>query len=95
MDFLRGASPSEGGKAIIALPSTTKSGTNRIVPFLKHGAGVVTTRAHVHFVVTEYGVVDLFGKSIKQRAHALVGIAHPDHRENMLREYYEETKLMV
>ncbi|MEJ2292894.1 MAG: acetyl-CoA hydrolase/transferase C-terminal domain-containing protein [Deinococcales bacterium] len=80
MDFIRGASLSEGGRPIIALPSTTSSGESRIVPFLKQGAGVVTTRAHVHYVVTEYGVANLYGKNLRQRARALIGIAHPDHR---------------
>jgi 4-hydroxybutyrate CoA-transferase len=68
MDFIRGASLSEGGKPIIALPSTTKSGISKLVPTLKVGAGVVTTRAHVHYVVTEYGIADLYGKNIAQRA---------------------------
>ncbi|MEO8934421.1 MAG: acetyl-CoA hydrolase/transferase C-terminal domain-containing protein, partial [Xanthomarina sp.] len=72
MDFIRGASLSEGGKAIIALPSITKTGISRIVPTLKPGAGVVTTRAHVHYVVTEYGIANLYGKNIKQRVKALV-----------------------
>lgn len=81
MDFIRGASLSDRGKPIIALPSTTSKGLSRIVPFLKEGAGVVTTRGHVHWVVTEYGMVDLFGKNLKQRAQALINIAHPDHRE--------------
>jgi acyl-CoA hydrolase len=80
MDFIRGASLSEGGKPIIAMPSVTSKGETRIVPFLKEGAGVVTTRGHVHWVVTEYGIVDLFGKSLKQRAKELIHIAHPDHR---------------
>lgn len=83
MDFIHGASLSEGGKPIIALPSVTSGGQSRIVPFLKDGAGVVTTRGHIHWVVTEYGIVDLFGKSLKQRARALISIAHPDHRENL------------
>lgn len=87
MDFIRGASLSKGGKAIIALPSITKRGDSRIVPFLKPGAGVVTTRAHVHYVVTEYGVANLYGKTIKQRINALSRIAHPDHRENILKMY--------
>lgn len=81
MDFVRGAALSEGGKPIIALPSTTKKGLTRIVPTLKPGAGVVTTRAHVHYVVTEYGVANLHGMNLRQRAHALIGIAHPDQRE--------------
>ena len=80
MDFIRGASLSEGGKPIIALPSTTKNGQSRIVNMLKPGAGVVTTRAHVHWIVTEYGVANLFGRNLRQRARALIDIAHPDHR---------------
>ena len=88
MDFIRGASLSEGGKAIIALPSTTKKGVNRIVPFLRHGSGVVTTRAHVHYVVTEYGVANLYGKTLKQRAKALINLAHPDNREQLEKDYY-------
>ena len=88
MDFIRAASVSKGGKAIIALPSTTRKGVSRIVPTLKLGAGVVTTRAHVHYVVTEYGVANLFGKTIKERVKALVNIAHPDHQEAIDREYF-------
>jgi acyl-CoA hydrolase len=91
MDFIRGASLSEGGKAIIAIPSQTNKGISRIVPFLNKGAGVVTTRAHVHYVVTEYGVAELYGKTIKQRIKALVNIAHPNHRERIEREYFEAT----
>jgi acyl-CoA hydrolase len=68
------------------LPSRTSRGESRIVPFLKKGAGVVTTRAHVHYVATEYGIVNLFGRTIRQRAEALAGIAHPDDRERILRE---------
>lgn len=83
MDFIRGASLSSGGKPIIALPSTTKRGESKIVPFLKEGAGVVTTRAHVHYVATEYGIVNLQGKSLKQRAREMINIAHPDHREGL------------
>ena len=86
MDFVRGASLSEGGKPIIALPSTTSKGISRIAPSLKVGAGVVTTRAHVHYIVTEYGVADLYGKSLAQRAKALIEIAHPDHRESLERD---------
>ncbi|WP_264512459.1 acetyl-CoA hydrolase/transferase family protein [Flavobacterium sp. N1719] len=89
MDFIRGASLSPGGKAIIALPSITKKGESRIVPFLKQGAGVVTTRAHIHYVITEYGIADLYGKTLKQRADELVKIAHPSHRERIDKEYYE------
>jgi acyl-CoA hydrolase len=80
MDFIRGASLSEGGKPIIALPSVTSKGESRIVPALKEGAGVVTTRAHVHYIATEYGVADLYGKNLRQRARELIRIAHPDHR---------------
>jgi 4-hydroxybutyrate CoA-transferase len=89
MDFIRGASLSEGGKPIIALPSTTSRGETRIVPFLKPGAGVVTTRAHVHYVVTEHGVADLYGKNLRQRARALIEVAHPDHREALERAAHE------
>lgn len=92
MDFIRGAALSEGGKPIIVLPSTTRKGISRIVPFLKQGAGVVTTRAHVHYVVTEYGVANLYGKNLGQRAKALVGIAHPDHRPELERAIAERFK---
>ena len=88
MDFIRGASLSEGGKAIIALPSTTKSGISRIVATLKPGAGIVTTRSHVHYIVTEYGIANLYGKTIKERVKALVNIAHPDHREAIDKQYF-------
>jgi acyl-CoA hydrolase len=87
MDFIRGASLSEGGKPIIALPSITHKGISRIVPFLKPGAGVVTTRGHIHWVVTEYGKVNLFGKNMEQRAKALIAIAHPQHREELEKEW--------
>lgn len=80
MDFMRGAALSHGGKPIIALPSTTSRGESKIVPRLKRGAGVVTTRAHVHWVVTEWGAVNLFGKPVKERMKALISIAHPLHR---------------
>ncbi len=89
MDFIRGAALSKGGKPIIALPSTTKHGQSRIVPMLKPGAGVVTTRAHVQYVVTEYGIVNLFGKNLRQRAEALASIAHPDFREEISRQAHE------
>lgn len=92
MDFIRGASLSEGGKAIIALPSITNKGISRIVPFLKQGAGVVTTRAHVQYIVTEYGVANLYGKTIKQRIKELVNIAHPDFRESIERSYFDGGK---
>ncbi|SMO45402.1 acetyl-CoA hydrolase/transferase family protein [Gracilimonas mengyeensis] len=89
MDFIRGAALSEGGKPIIALPSTTRKGISRIVPFLKQGAGVVTTRAHVHYIVTEFGIANLYGKNLSQRAKALVEIAHPDHREELDKAVFE------
>ncbi len=89
MDFIRGASLSDGGKAIIAMRSTTKTGVTRISGFLNQGAGVVTTRAHVHYIATEYGVVYLYGKSLKERAKALISIAHPDHREHLSKMAYE------
>ena len=89
MDFIRGASLSKRGKAIIALPSVTNKGASKIVPFLKNGAGVVTTRAHAHYIVTEYGVAYLYGKTLKQRVNELVKIAHPDHRETIEKSYYD------
>jgi acyl-CoA hydrolase len=89
MDFIHGASLSEGGLPIIALPSQTNKGVSRIVPFLKEGAGVVTTRGHVHWVVTENGIVNLFGKNLKQRARALIELAHPDHREALEHSYFQ------
>lgn len=92
MDFMRGAALSDGGKPIIALPSRTKSGMSRIVPVLKPGAGVVTTRAHVHYVVTEYGVAYLYGRNLRQRAKALINIAHPDDREMLERSCFERFK---
>ncbi|KAB1067362.1 acetyl-CoA hydrolase/transferase family protein [Tamlana haliotis] len=92
LDFMRGSALSEGGKSIMALPSTTSKGISRIVSALNHGAGVVTTRPHVHYVVTEYGVANLFGKTIKERVKALVNIAHPDHRETVDKTYFELTR---
>jgi acyl-CoA hydrolase len=89
MDFIRGAALSEGGKPIIAMSSVTSKGVSKIVPVLKLGAGVVTTRAHVHFVITEYGIADLYGKNIAQRAKALIAIAHPNHREELERKAHE------
>ncbi|UJP63719.1 acetyl-CoA hydrolase/transferase family protein [Mongoliitalea daihaiensis] len=83
MDFIRGASLSDGGKPIMALSACTKKGLSKIVPTLQEGAGVVTTRAHMHYVVTEFGVAYLYGKNLKQRAKALQQIAHPDHRETL------------
>lgn len=89
MDFIRGAALSEGGKPIIALPSTTAKGISRIVPELKSGAGVVTTRGHIHWVVTEFGAVDLFGMNLEQRAKALIELAHPEHREHLEKAMHE------
>tara|TARA_R100000935_G_scaffold15425_2_gene30819 strand:+ start:40668 stop:41945 length:1278 start_codon:yes stop_codon:yes gene_type:complete len=89
MDFIRGASLSKGGKPIFAMTSTTAKGISKITPFLNQGAGVTTTRAHVHYVVTEYGVANLFGKNLKQRAKALIEIAHPDVREELTKEAFE------
>lgn len=92
MDFVRGASLSPGGKPIIALPSVTSKGISRISAMLKPGAGVVTTRAHAHYVVTEYGVAYLYGKNLRQRAKALIDIAHPNHREVLERAAFERFK---
>jgi acyl-CoA hydrolase len=89
MDFMRGAALSEGGKPIIALPSTTSKGNSRIVSLLKPGAGVVTTRAHAHYVVTEYGIANLYGQNMRQRAKALIQIAHPNHREVLEQAAFE------
>src|SRR4029450_9915736 len=87
MDFIHGAALSEGGKPIIALPSTAAGGkVSRIVAAIKPGAGVVTTRGHVHWVVTEYGAVNLFGLTLRQRAEALIRIAHPDVRGDLRRD---------
>ena len=86
MDFIRAAALSDGGKPIIALPSVTSSGESRVVSQLKPGAGVVTTRAHVHFVVTEHGIADLFGKNLRQRAEALIAVADPSHRDALSAE---------
>lgn len=90
LDFIRGASRSKNGKPIIALPSTAKNGVySRIVPTLARGAGVTTSRGDVHFVVTEFGVADLYGKSIRQRAKALIEIAHPNFREKLDNYFYQ------
>ena len=85
MDFIRGAALAPEGRAIIALPSTAGGGhaISRITATLAEGAGVVTTRAHVRTVVTEYGVAELCGKSLRERAQALIAIAHPDHRDRL------------
>lgn len=95
MDFMRGAALSEGGKPIIALSSRTAKGIPRIVPSLREGAGVVTTRGHVHYVVTEYGSTFLFGKNLRQRAKALIDIAHPDDRELLTKYCYDRFKIFL
>lgn len=89
MDFMRGAALSEGGKPIIAINSTTAKGQSKIVNSLQLGAGVVTTRSHVHYVVSEYGVAYLYGKTLRERAKALIAIAHPQHREKLEKEFAE------
>ncbi len=95
MDFIRGAALSEGGKPIIALSSRTNKGVSRIVSALKPGAGVVTTRAHAHYIVTEYGIAYLFGKNLRQRAKALIEIAHPDDRAAIHQSCFERFKIFV
>lgn len=95
LDFMRGSALSEGGKPIIALSSRTSKGIPRIVPFLKEGAGVVTTRGHVHYVVTEYGVVNLFGQNLRQRAKLMIEIAHPDDRDNLMKYCFERYKIFI
>ncbi|XP_045506774.1 4-hydroxybutyrate coenzyme A transferase [Colias croceus] len=96
VDFIRGAAESlDGrGKPIIAIVSATKKGETKIVPTLKVGAGVVTTRAHVHYVVTEQGIAYLFGKTLRQRAYELIKIAHPDHREALEKAAFERLQCM-
>ena len=90
MDFIRGAGLSEGGRSVIALPSTAAGGTiSRIASVLSPGAGVVTTRAHVHYIVTEYGAANLRGRSLRERAQALIAIAHPDFREQLSRDAFD------
>lgn len=89
LDFIRGAALSKGGKSIIALPSRTRKGVSKIVPILENGAGVVTPRADVQWIVTEYGAVNLKGLSLQERAKALIGISHPDDRESLIRSGIE------
>jgi 4-hydroxybutyrate CoA-transferase len=93
MDFIRGAALSKGGKPIIALPSVTRKGISRIESVLKPGAGVVTTRAHVQYVVTEYGIANLYGQNLRKRAQMLINIAHPDHRERLEKEAFERLNI--
>jgi acyl-CoA hydrolase len=95
MDFIRGASLSEGGKPIIAMSSVTKRGESKISAFLKQGAGITTTRAHVHYVATENGVVNLYGKDLHERARALISIAHPDHREALQKAAFDRFKMRM
>lgn len=95
VDFMRGAARAEGGRPIIALPTRTSSGISRITTLLKPGAGVVSTRAHVHYLVTEYGVAYLHGTSLRERAQMLIRIAHPDDRERLARETRDVWKLQV
>lgn len=89
MDFMRGAAISPGGKPIIAMSSRTRDGRSKIVTALRPGAGVVTTRSHVHYVVTEYGVAALYGRTLGERARALAAVAHPDDRETLLRQFHD------
>ncbi|MDE6146559.1 MAG: 4-hydroxybutyrate CoA-transferase [Bacteroidales bacterium] len=89
VDFVYGASLSKGGKAIIAMPSCTNKGGSKIAPTIINGGGVVTTRPHVHYVVTEFGAVDLYGRSMQERARLLTSIAHPDHREELEKAAFE------
>ncbi len=94
MDFMRGAALAEGGKPIIAISSRTKKGVPRIVPYLKPGAGVVTTRGHIHYVVTEFGTAYLYGKSLRQRAKALIEISHPDDQEMLEKATFERFRCL-
>ncbi|KAL3995033.1 Acetyl-CoA hydrolase/transferase C-terminal domain family protein [Acanthocheilonema viteae] len=96
VDFIRGAAISDDGlgKPIIAFTSTTKKGQSRIVPYINEGAGVVTSRAHVHYVVTEYGIAQLWGKNMRQRAYELIKISHPSQRENLEKAAFERMKVM-
>lgn len=95
MDFIRGASLSMGGKPIIALPSKSLKGVPKIVSQLKPGAGVVTTRAHTRYIVTEFGIADLYGKPIRERVKEMIRIAHPDTREQLQREAFELLKIQI
>ncbi|RNI30817.1 acetyl-CoA hydrolase/transferase family protein [Rufibacter immobilis] len=94
MDFMRGAALSEGGKPIIALPSITNKGESKIVNMLKPGASVTTTRAHVRYIVTEFGIADLYGKNLRQRAKELIRIAHPSHQAELERLAFERFKVL-
>lgn len=89
IDFIRGAGHSEGGKPIIAMPSVTSKGVSKISPTLMEGAGVVTTRSNMHWLVTEYGAINLYGKTLQDRARAIISVAHPDHREMLDKAAFE------
>ena len=89
IDFIYGASLSDRGKAIIAMPSVTKKGESKIAPVLTPGAGVVTTRNHIHWFVTEYGAVNLYGKSLQERAKLIISVAHPNYREELDKAAFE------
>lgn len=95
MDFIRGATLSKGGKAIIALPSRTHKGIPRIVAMLKRGAPVVTTRAHVQYIVTEYGIAYLYAKNLKERAKSMINIAHPDDRADLEKAIFETYNILI
>ena len=96
MDFIHGAALSKGGKPVIAIPATAAKGTvSRIVPELKPGAGVVTTRGHVHWVMTEFGAVNLHGKTLRERGEALISIAHPDFRPELRKSLAEIRHFMI
>jgi acyl-CoA hydrolase len=96
VDFIRGAAMGLDGKGkpILAMASVTNKGESKISPFLKQGAGVVTTRAHAHYIVTEHGIAYLFGKNYRQRAYELIKIAHPDHRAMLEKAAFERLKCM-
>ncbi len=89
IDFIRGAGHSEGGKPIIAMPSVTAKGVSKIAPTLLNGAGVVTTRANMHWLVTEFGAVNLYGQTLQNRAKAIISVAHPDHQESLDKAAFE------
>ncbi|PIO73125.1 4-hydroxybutyrate coenzyme A transferase domain protein [Teladorsagia circumcincta] len=96
VDYIRGAAIGNDGegKPIIALPSVSKRGQSKIVPYIQEGAGVVTSRSHVHYVVTEYGIAQLWGKNMRQRAYELIKITHPSHREALEKAAFERLKVM-
>ena len=95
VDYIYGTLRNPTGVPIISMPSTTPKGESKIVPFLKRGAGVVTSRAHVRYVVTEYGIANLWGKSLRERARALINIAHPKHRESLYNAAVKELGLKI